>query len=111
MRLVKVTLRGERPIAVHPNSIDHVQPINGRPGCLLFMGRDGIPYNTEDDWLCLQAEINDAMGSENTLADLRKEFVLHTTALIAEIRRSQWAFGISALAFIILLLVMLGRTH
>jgi hypothetical protein len=110
MRLVKVTLQGGKELAINPAGISHLQPLDGRPGCMLFMDGDGMPTNLDSDYLELHAEINDAMGSENTLADFaRKEFVLHTTALIVEIRRLQWAFGISALAFIILLLVMIGR--
>ncbi len=111
MRLVKVTLQGGKELAINPAGISHLQPLDERPGCMLFMDGDGMPTNLDNDYLELQAEINDAMDGENALADLRKEFVLHTTALIVEIRRLQWAFAISALAFFVLLLILISRGH
>jgi hypothetical protein len=114
MRLVQVTLESKLAIAINPDCISHLQPFDGgRPGCMLFMTGDNLPTNLLDDPVELQAEINDALAGSDAevLSALHTDWVQHATDLIVEIRHLQWAFGISALAFIILLLIVIGRSH
>jgi hypothetical protein len=113
MRLVKVTLQGGKEVAINPAGISHLQPLDGQPGCMLFMDGDGMPTNLDSDYLELHADINNAMGDGGgrELEALHIDWAKHAADLIVEIRRLQWAFGISALAFFVLLLILISRGH
>lgn len=111
MRLIELQLDGTGTVIVNPEQVSHLQAHVDKT--LMWLVGDSMPTILNEPYLEVMTQVNEAMEDEMATAIHNGdcEHIENAKALIHEIRRLQWAFGCAALAFFVLLLVIVGRAH
>lgn len=111
MRIVNLPLTSDVPIHINPMNISHCQPEVGKGNTLLWLKGDNMPTIIALPCTTVVERIANAIVDETSQqADIwNEQSSAIALDLIKEIRRLQWAFMGAALAFIILLLIIIGR--